>query len=215
MVLKPIRVLVVTDTTLIRNRITDCLRFIPRVQVVGNVSSDEEALALVRSGAAKPHVVLLDFPMLRGKVATIRALRRTLLNVEVLALVSFVEDVLVEEAQQAGVIGCLPRNNLTSDLLERAILFAYNDMKFLLPTPAEPVVPQQLPITNENELTGREHQVLGLLAKGLSNQRIADELVVTRATVKFHTRNIQSKLGTKTRTQTVAYAREYQLVPDE
>ena len=59
----------------------------------------------------------------------------------------------------------------------------------------------------------REREVLGLLAEGLSNQQIAERLVITPATVKFHTRSIRSKLGTSSRTETVVVALNYHLVP--
>jgi len=63
-----------------------------------------------------------------------------------------------------------------------------------------------------SDLTGREREVLGLLSMGLSNQQIAEQLVITRATVKFHARSIRAKLGTATRTETVVLALQNRLV---
>jgi two-component system, NarL family, response regulator LiaR len=213
--LKLIRVLIIAGERFRRKRIAEVLRFAPRMDVIAGVSTVEEAVKLGASGL-EPHVVLLDYPMLRSTPATIHAVRDAFWSAEVIALVSFIDDMLVEEPLQAGAIGCVSRNELYTDTLLRAIVFAYNGMRFRVPGsgptgPIVPSVPTKEP--NEYDLTEREIEVLGLLVGGLSNEYIAERLVITPSTVKFHMCSIRSKLKTTSRKATVEYAQLHDLVP--
>jgi NarL family two-component system response regulator LiaR len=215
MPLEPIRVLIVASGRL-RGAINSSLPSMSRVHVVGIAESGETALELVAGGCV-PDVVLLDLSIRgMGAIASIRALRMCdeLLSTEVIALASQHAGGSVDEALRAGAIGFLPERALRTELF-KAILFAYNGMPFRVSAQAPLVQPKvSYPLPNGQELTEREYEVLRLLVRGLSNWHIADRLVITLSTVKFHTRNIRSKMGTKTRAETVAYALCNQLVPD-
>lgn len=148
---KLIRVLMIAESSIKGRRIAGLLRFLQRVYVVGKVNTVKEAVQLVGNGL-EPHVVLLDYPMLRSTPATIHAVRDAFWSAQVIALVSFLDDLLVEEPLQAGAIGCVSRNELDSDMLLRAIVFAYNGMRFRVPGsgPTMPIVPS-VPSKEPNE----------------------------------------------------------------
>jgi DNA-binding NarL/FixJ family response regulator len=217
MPLKPIRVLVITASSKLRQKLVNPLAFVPRVAVVGVAASGEEALTVV-AGGAEPNVVLLDLMIPgMGGIATIHALRDKLLNSEIIALVSLLRGATGEEAIRAGAVGFLPTYTLKSDMVYRAVFFAHNGMRFRVEpeeTPPVPIPTYPVPAFGQ-ELTNRERELLGLLVRGLPTARIAEWLVITPATIKFHMRNIRSKLGTRSRAETIAYAVANQLVPDE
>jgi two-component system, NarL family, response regulator LiaR len=213
---RPTRVLIVDDHAVVRNGIAFSLLAFADLQVVGQASSGEEALSLLQAGLV-PEVVLMDLLMPgMGGVAAIRALRAALPEVAVVALTSFQEGSMVEEALQAGAIGYLLKD-VEVDELGKAIRLARQGMPILAPAAAQALVHTVVrrPPPIGADLTEREREVLGLLTHGLSNQQIAERLVITPATVKFHTRSIRSKLGTSTRTETVVLALHHHLVPDQ
>jgi two-component system, NarL family, response regulator LiaR len=214
---RPTRVLIVDDHAVVRNGIAFSLLAFADLQVIGQASSGEEALSLISTaggGGLQPDVVLMDLLMPgMGGVAAIRALRAALPEVAVVALTSFQEGSLVEEALQAGAIGYLLKD-VEVDELGKAIRLAKQGMPILAPAAAQALVHTVVrrPPPIGADLTEREREVLGLLTHGLSNQQIAERLVITPATVKFHTRSIRSKLGTSTRTETVVLALHHHLV---
>ena len=209
------RVLIVDDHTVVRNGIAFSLLAYTDIEVVAQASTGEEALRLCAEAAVLPDVVLMDIMMPgMGGVATIRALHEDFPQVHVIALTSFQEGSLVEEALQAGAIGYLLKD-VAIDELAKAIRLAARGMPILAPAAAQALVHTVVrrPPPIGQDLTDREREVLGLLAEGLSNQQIAERLVITPATVKFHTRSIRSKLGTSSRTETVVIALNNHLVP--
>lgn len=211
----PIRVLVVDDHTVVRNGITFSLLAFVDMEVIAQASTGEEAIRFCAESEILPDVVLMDLlmPGMSG-VATIQALRATYPQVQVVALTSYPEGSLVEEALQAGAIGYLLKD-VAVDELAKAIRLAAHGMPILAPAAAQALVHTVVrrPPPLGQDLTEREREVLGLLAAGMSNQQIAERLVITPATVKFHTRSIRSKLGTSSRTETVVLALNNHLVP--
>ena len=135
---------------------------------------------------------------------------------QIIALTSFREGNLVEEALLAGAIGYLLKD-VAVDELVKAVRLAHQGVPTLAPAAGQALVKMVAsgPPALGHDLTDREQQVLALMAKGLSNQQIADQLVITPATVKFHTRSIRSKLGTASRTETVVLALQHHLVTDK
>lgn len=209
------RVLVVDDHTVVRNGITFSLLAFADLDVVAQACTGEEALALCAEAEVPPDVVLMDLLMPgMGGVAAIRALHDAYPQVQIIALTSFQEGSLVEEALQAGAIGYLLKDVAVEELA-KAIRLAHSGMPILAPAAAQALVHTVVrrPPTLGQDLTDREREVLGLLTEGLSNQKIAERLVITPATVKFHTRSIRSKLGTSSRTETVVLAIHHHLVP--
>lgn len=207
----PVRVLQVDDHVVMGNGIRFSLLAFPDIEIVGQATSGEEALALCDQ--LHPDVVLMDLIMPgMGGVAAISALHAQWPEIQVVALTSFEDGSLVEEALRAGAIGYLLKD-VTVDDLAKAIRLAQRGIPILAPMAAQALVHAVAarPPKIGQDLTERERQVLGLLAEGMSNQQIAESLVITPATVKFHTRSIRSKLGTTSRTETVVLALKYHL----
>lgn len=210
------RVLIVDDHTLVRNGIALSLLAFPDIEVVAQRSTGEQALHWCAETEVLPDVVLMDLLMPgMGGVEAIRALHSDFPQVQVIALTSFQEGSLVEEALQAGAIGYLLKD-VEVEELAKAVRLAACGMPILAPAAAQALVHMVVrrPPPIGQDLTDREREVLGLLAEGLSNQQIAERLVITPATVKFHTRSIRSKLGTSSRTETVVVAINNHLVPN-
>lgn len=209
------RVMIVDDHTLLRNGIALALLAVPDIEVVAQCSTGEQALRWCAETEVLPDVVLMDLLMPgMGGVAAIKALQAGFPQAQVIVLTSFQEGSLVEEALQAGAIGYLLKDVEVEDLV-KAIRLAACGMPTLAPAAAQALVHsvvRRSPAIGQ-DLTHREREVLTLLAQGLSNQQIADQLVITTATVKFHARGIRSKLGTTTRTETVVLAFNNHLVP--
>jgi NarL family two-component system response regulator LiaR len=206
------RVLLVDECALFRNGVVFSLREFANLRVVAQAASGEEALQMC--GEVHPDVVLIDMimPGMNG-VATIRALRAAYPEVQVLALTSSQEGGVVHAALEAGAIGYLLKD-VAIDELAHAIQLAHRGVPSLAPAAAQALVHTVIsqPPKIGHDLTEREREVLELLAEGISNQQIADQLVLSQATVKFHIRHIRSKLGTASRTETVVLALQQHLV---
>jgi NarL family two-component system response regulator LiaR len=208
-------ILVVDDHALVRSGITFSLRAFDDLVVVGQASSGEEALR--RVGELDPDVVLMDLLMPgMGGVAAIRALHEQAPQLPVLALTSYQEGDLVQEALQAGALSYLLKD-IEADELAKAIRLARRGLPVLAAAAAQSVVRAVAarPPALGHDLTEREREVLALLTEGLSNNEIAARLVITPATVKFHTRSIRSKLYASSRTEVVVLALRNHLVPDK
>src|SRR5262249_36402073 len=160
-----------------------------------------------------PDVVLMDLVM--GDVdgiAAIRAIKAEMPETQIIALTSHHGEDLVLQALQAGAISYLLKDIGAMDLAN-AIRAAKAGRTTLAPQAAHAVIKrgtaQQRP---RQELTSRELEVLQLMVRGLSNQQIAQHLVVSRGTANFHVSSILSKLGVHSRTKAVAVALQEQLV---
>ena len=210
-----IRVLIVDDHAMLRRGLRFFLNGFDDLELVGEAGSAQEALDLCDELA--PDVVLMDMvmPDIDGAAAT-ELIRKEYPDAQVLALTSFQEEDLIERALQAGAIGYLLKNVGAEELAE-AIRGAHAGRSTLAPEATEVLiqVTRQRAGQPDYSLTGREQEVLGLLMEGLSNAEIAEQLVVTVATVKFHVRGILNKLGVDSRTEAVALAWQQNLVPRE
>jgi NarL family two-component system response regulator LiaR len=206
----PIRVLLVDDHSVVREGLHMFLGRDPELLVVGEAADGEEAIALARQ--LRPDVVLMDLlmPVLDGIAAT-AAIREEMPNIEVVALTSVLESESVVGAVKAGAIGYLLKDTQAAEL-RRAIKAAAAGQVQLSPQALGYLLHKvQLPETPE-VLTGRESEVLHLLARGLSNKEIARDLQVSEDTVKTHVAHILSKLGVQSRTQAVLTAMRLGLV---
>ena len=208
-----IRILITDDHGVVRQGLRMFLSLEPDLEVVGEASNGSEALSLARE--LKPDVVLMDLlmPVMSGIEAT-GEIRRELPNTEVVALTSVLEDASVAGAIRAGAIGYLLKNT-EADELRRALRAAAAGQVQLAPEAAARLMREVRAPDSSETLTGRETEVLGLLARGKADKQIARELFIGESTVKSHVHNILSKLNVKSRTQAALYAVRVGLVPAE
>lgn len=207
------RVLIADDQDLVRTGLEMVLSA-RGIDVVGMAADGREAIALARE--LRPDVVLMDIrmPVMDGIAAT-RALQELLSPPRVLVLTTYDLDTYVYDAFKAGASGFLLKATPPDRLVEgihtvaagNALLAPTLTRRLIeehvrRPAPA-PGVPAQLQV-----LTERELEVFGLIARGLSNDQICDELVLSEATVKTHVNRILAKLGGLSRVQLVVLAYE-------
>jgi DNA-binding NarL/FixJ family response regulator len=214
----PTRVLLVDDHGMVRRGLRDFLTLFDDIEVVGEAADGREALEA--TAALRPDVVVMDLnlPRLDGVEAT-RELRAAQPEVEVVALTGFVDEDRVMAAIEAGAAGFLLKDADPDDVAA-AIRAARNGEMFLDPAVAG-VVARQLrtpagPITLADDLalTPRERDVLALVARGMPNRAIGEELGITERTARTHVSNILAKLGLTSRTQAALYAVEQGLVSE-
>lgn len=210
---KVIRVMVVDDHAVVRGGLAAFLMAYDDLMLVGEAANGVEAVRY--AGVYKPHVILMDLmmPEMDGATAT-RIIREQHPEIRVIALTSFKEDDMVQNVLHAGAIGYLLKN-VAADELAAAIRAAYAGRPTLAPEAAQVLIhrathPQQQSLGHD--LTERERDVLALMVKGKNNSEIADKLVVSRSTIKYHVSNILSKLQATSRTEAVAYALQQNLV---
>ncbi|HEX9116396.1 MAG TPA: response regulator transcription factor [Anaerolineae bacterium] len=208
---KPIRVMIVDDHAVVRSGLSAFLLAFDDLELVGEANGGGEAVRMCLQ--AQPDVVLMDLvmPGMDGAAAT-KAIRERCPHVQVIALTSFKEDDLVQGALQAGAIGYLLKNVSAAELAD-AIRGAHAGRPTLAPEAAQALIHASThPVTLGHDLTDREREVLALMVHGLSNPDIAEQLVVSRSTVKFHVSSILSKLSATSRAEAVALALQNKLV---
>lgn len=201
-----IRVMLVDDHAVVRSGLGAFLLAYEDFELVGEASSGEEALRLCET--LNPDVILMDLvmPGMDGAETT-GLVRQKCPQVQVIALTSFKEQDLVEGAIKAGAISYLLKD-VSAEKLAEAIRAAAVGTPTLSPEAAQVLIqatrkPEQKP---GFDLTEREREVLSLMAEGFNNRQIAEELVVSVSTTKFHVSSILGKLGVSSRTEAVSYA---------
>ncbi|MDP9793287.1 DNA-binding NarL/FixJ family response regulator [Catenuloplanes nepalensis] len=211
-----VRVLVADDQALIREGIASLLGLEPGIAVVGVAGDGREAVDLAERTA--PDVVLLDvrMPVLDGLSAA-ELLRERLPSCRVLMLTTFDDEEYVLAALRAGTSGYLLKDRPARELAQAVRLAhagigqhddaALRRLAAALPRTAPPVAP---PV--RAGLTGREIDVLRLVAQGATNREIARRLFVSEGTVKNHISHILTRLGLRDRTQAALHARDHDLL---
>ena len=210
---RQIRVMVVDDHAVVRGGLAAFLLAYDDLTLVGEASNGLEAVRY--SGVYRPDVILMDLmmPEMDGATAT-RIIREQHPEIRVIALTSFKEDDMVQNVLHAGAIGYLLKN-VAADELAAAIRAAYAGRPTLAPEAAQVLIHRATHPAQQalgHDLTERERDVLALMVRGKNNSEIADKLVVSRSTIKYHVSNILSKLQATSRTEAVAYALQQNLV---
>lgn len=209
--LSPIRVLLVDDHMMVRRGLATFLMVFDDLELAGEAADGGEAIQLCAQ--VNPDVVLMDLimPGIDGATAT-HTIRQQFPEIQVIALTSFKEEQLVQNALQAGAIAYLLKD-VSADELADAIRAAHAGRATLAPEAAQALVhaATQTP-TPGFDLTERERVVLALLIEGLNNTQIAGKLHVSPSTIKSHVSNILSKLGVSSRTEAATLALRHRLI---
>jgi DNA-binding NarL/FixJ family response regulator len=214
------RVLIADDQSMVRRGFRMIIDAEPDLDVVAEASDGEQAIAAC--ARFTPDVVLMDIrmPTVDGLEATRRILSGDSAP-RVIILTTFDLDEYVFEALRVGASGFLLKNSPPEQLIQAVRLAAGGDA-LLDPGVTRRIiekfgelgggVPSATPEGIE-ELTPREHEVLELVAQGLSNAEIAERLVLAPGTVKTHVARVLSKLGLRDRVQAVVFAHEHGISP--
>ncbi|MCD9875152.1 response regulator [Streptomyces guryensis] len=216
-----IRVLIADDQMMVREGFSVLLNAMPDIEVVGEAVNGREAVDRVRE--LSPDVVLMDIrmPELNGIEAT-REIVAANSTAKVLVLTTFDLDEYVYQALRAGASGFLLKDASARQLADGVKVVASGEA-LLAPSVTKRLitefsklseVPRALHSTHQayGDLTERETEVLVLIAQGLSNAEIAEQLVVAESTIKTHVSRILVKLGLRDRTQAAVFAYEARLV---
>jgi DNA-binding NarL/FixJ family response regulator len=214
-----IGVLVVDDQALVRRGFRMILEIEADLSVVGEAADADEAVAL--AAELVPDVVLMDVRMPgRNGIAATREILAAQPQVRVVMLTTFDMDEYVYEALQAGASGFLLKD-VQPELLVAGIRAVHAGESLLAPTVTRRMIETFLERTPRvsrtarrqwESLTPREQEILGLLARGLTNGEIATKLVLSETTVKTHVGRVLAKLGLRDRVQAVIFAYESDLV---
>jgi NarL family two-component system response regulator LiaR len=205
---EPIRLLIADDQALVREGVQALMSTEPDIRVVGTAADGVEAVA--QALALRPDVILMDLMMPRQDgIESIAAIRRQIPDARILVVTSFSQDERVFPAIKAGALGYLLKDASPQELL-LAIRTVHRGETFLHPTIAGKLVRElnrpAAAAAAAEPLTERERQVLVLVARGLSNQEIADQLVLGESTVRSHVSHILAKLHLANRMQAALYA---------
>jgi len=202
--------MLVDDHSVVRSGLGAFLSVNPDLELVGEAENGEQAVA--RANILKPDIILMDLmmPVMDGVAAT-AAIKKQNPGIQIIALTSFQEDELVQNALKGGAIGYLMKN-VTARELAAAIRAAKDGKMTLSPEAAQALVRSSQQSQETEALTEREHEVLKLMVEGLNNAEIAERLVISLSTVKYHISNILMKFGVDNRVAAVTMAIQKRIV---
>lgn len=207
-----IRILLVDDHEMVRIGVSTYLKLQQDMEVVGEAENGEEAVT--KALALRPDIILMDMvmPKKSGAEATADIIKQWP-EAKIIIVTSFLDDDKLYPALEAGASSYILKTSNASRIAD-AIRQTYVGDTVLEPEVAARMMKQMrmADAPFHEQLTTREMDVLLLLAEGLTNQQIAEELYIGLKTVKTHVSNILSKLDVRDRTQAVVYAFNHQLV---
>jgi len=208
---KVIKVMIVDDHPVVRDGLKNMLDAFDDFELVGEAEDGNQALAICEQ--SQPEVILMDMfmPGQDGITAT-RAILKKFPDIRIVMLTSFVEEDLVQNALEAGVVSYLLKN-APIDRLAEAIRSAYAGQATLSPQATTALIRSRTaPLKPGQDLTKRELEVLALMVQGVSNEEIARQLVISPATARHHVSACLQKLGVTNRIQAAALATKYHLI---
>lgn len=206
---KRIRVMVVDDHPMVRDGLRHFISMSSGLEYVGQAQSGEEAVSLCEE--LKPDVVLMDLMMPGiGGIEAIQRIRQQDPDVQFVALTSFADPKLVQQALKAGAAGYVLKNVNMTELTD-AIRSVQARHRVLGPEATEALV-QAMDMAGQDDLSERELEILKLVAEGLTNTEIANRLWIAESTVRFHLANVFSKLNARNRMEAVKIATAQRLI---
>ena len=207
------KILLVDDHQMVRLGLKSYLELQEDIAEVSEAVNGKEGVE--KALAEHPDVIIMDIvmPEMNGIEATLAILKEWP-EAKILILTSYLDNEKIYPVLDAGAHGYMLKTSSTEEILRAVKKVAKGE--FAIETEVSKKVEyHRNHIELHEDLTARERDILGLLAKGYENQRIADELFISLKTVKTHVSNILSKLEVSDRTQAVVYAFQHHLVPQE
>ena len=207
------KILLVDDHQMVRLGLKSYLELQEDIAEVSEAVNGKEGVE--KALASRPDVIIMDIvmPEMNGIEATLAILKEWP-EAKILILTSYLDNEKIYPVLDAGAHGYMLKTSSAEEILRAVKKVAKGE--FAIETEVSKKVEyHRNHIELHEDLTARERDILGLLAKGYENQRIADELFISIKTVKTHVSNILSKLEVSDRTQAVVYAFQHHLVPQE
>jgi len=207
------KILLVDDHQMVRLGLKSYLELQEDIAEVSEAVNGQEGVE--QALASRPDVIIMDIvmPEMNGIEATLAILKEWP-EAKILILTSYLDNEKIYPVLDAGAHGYMLKTSSAEEILRAVKKVAKGE--FAIETEVSKKVEyHRNHIELHEDLTARERDILGLLAKGYENQRIADELFISLKTVKTHVSNILSKLEVSDRTQAVVYAFQHHLVPQE
>ena len=207
------KILLVDDHQMVRLGLKSYLELQDDIAEVSEAVNGKERVE--QALASRPDVIIMDIvmPEMNGIEATLAILKEWP-EAKILILTSYLDNEKIYPVLDAGAHGYMLKTSSAEEILRAVKKVAKGE--FAIETEVSKKVEyHRNHIELHEDLTARERDILGLLAKGYENQRIADELFISLKTVKTHVSNILSKLEVSDRTQAVVYAFQHHLVPQE
>jgi two-component system, NarL family, response regulator LiaR len=208
-----IRVLIVDDHAVVRMGLKAFFDLLDDIDVVGEASDGSEGVAMARR--LQPDVVLMDLlmPNMDG-ITAIGRIKQERAETEIVTMTSFIEEEKVTAALEAGATGYVLKD-AEAEEVAAAVRAAFHGEMHLDPQVARMLTQRLRAKKSEPDLaeplTDREKEVLGLLARGLSNKEIGAQLFITERTARTYVSNILGKLGLQSRTQAALWAVEHKV----
>lgn len=207
------QILLVDDHEMVRLGLKGYLDLQDDVDIVAEASNGREGVE--KALELHPDVIMMDIvmPEMNGIEATLAILKEWP-EAKILILTSYLDNEKIYPVLDAGAKGYMLKTSSADDILRAVRKVAKGELAIETEV-SQKVEYHRNHIELHEDLTARERDILGLLAKGYENQRIADELFISLKTVKTHVSNILSKLEVSDRTQAVVYAFQHHLVPQD